>query len=83
MTAAITATEARRRFFPLLKQVAEDHVHVEIVYVDGNAVLVSKEDWDAMVETAYLSRGANGEQLRASIAELEAGKAVVRDLVDE
>lgn len=83
MTSAITATEARRRLFPLLKQVAEDHVHVEIVHIDGNAVLVSKEDWDAMVETTYLSRGANGEQLRQSIAELEAGKAIERDLADE
>jgi len=83
MTAAITATEARKRLFPLLRQVNEDRTPIEIVHADGNAVLVSKDDWDAMVETAYLSRGANGRVLRASIAELEAGKAIERDLTDE
>jgi antitoxin YefM len=83
MTAAITATEARKRLFPLLRQVNEDRTPVEIVYADGNAVLVSKDDWDAMVETAYLSRGENGRQLRASIAELKAGKGVERDLIEE
>ncbi len=83
MTAAITATDARKRLFPLLRQVNEDRTPVEIVHADGNAVLVSKDDWDAMVETAYLSRGANGEQLRASIAELKAGKGIARDLADE
>jgi antitoxin YefM len=83
MTAAITATEARKRLFPLLRQVNEDRTPIEIVHADGNAVLVSKEDWDAMLETAYLSRGENGRVLRASIAELEGGKGVVRDLMEE
>jgi antitoxin YefM len=83
MTAAITATEARKRLFPLLRQVNEDRTPIEIVHADGNAVLVSKEDWDAMVETAYLSRGENGEQLRLSIKSLEAGHGVERDLIEE
>src|SRR5262249_47356123 len=54
---AITATEARKRLFPLIEQVNNDHMPIEIVHKHGNAVLVSKEDWDAMVETAYLSQG--------------------------
>jgi antitoxin YefM len=52
---AITATEARRRLFPLIEQVNDQHAPVEIVHKRGSTVLVSKEDWDAMVETAYLS----------------------------
>jgi antitoxin YefM len=79
---AITATEARKRLFPLIEQVNDDHAPVEIVHKHGNAVLVSKEDWDAMVETAYLSHGANGRRLRRAIAELDAGKGVEHDLID-
>lgn len=80
---AITATDARKRLFPLLEQVNDDHVPVEIVYKAGNAVLVSKADWDAMVETAYLSRGKNGRLLRQSIEEVEAGSGVAHELIDE
>lgn len=56
MVAAITATEARKRFFPLLKQVNEDRTPIEIVHAGGNAVLVSKEDWDAMVDASRNDR---------------------------
>jgi antitoxin YefM len=80
---AITATEARRRLFPLLAQVNDDHSPVEIVHTSGNAVLVSKDDWDAMVETAYLLRGENGRLLRESMAEMEAGEGIERVLIDE
>jgi antitoxin YefM len=79
---AITATEARRRLFPLIEQVNDDHTPVEIVHKRGNAVLVSKEDWDAMVETAYLSHGANGRRLRRAISELNAGGGVTQELID-
>lgn len=79
---AITATEARKRLFPLIEQVNDDHAPVEIVHKHGNAVLVSKEDWDAMVETAHLSHGANGRRLRRAIAELEAGQGVEHTLID-
>jgi antitoxin YefM len=80
---AITATEARKRLFPLIEQVNDDHVAVEIVHRHGNAVLVSKDDWDAMVETAYLSQGTNGRMLRRSIAQLRAGGGAVHDTVDD
>jgi antitoxin YefM len=80
---AITATDARKRLFPLLEQVNDDHVPVEIVHRAGNAVLVAKDDWDAMVETAYLSRGENGRLLREAITRLDSGAGVERDLIDE
>lgn len=83
MTAAITATEARRRLFPLIEQVNSDHAPVEIVHRNGNAVLVAKEDWDAMQETNYLSRGENGRRLSASIERVQAGEVEVRELIDE
>lgn len=81
--AAITASEARKRLFPLIEQINEDRVEVEVVHRSGNVVLVSKDQWDAMVETAYLSRGANGRVLRRRIADLDAGSGVQRDLIED
>jgi antitoxin YefM len=81
--AAITASEARKRLFPLIEQINEDRIEVEVVHRSGNVVLVSKDQWDAMVETAYLSRGANGRMLRRRIADMEAGKGVQRDLLED
>ncbi|MDQ2739440.1 MAG: type II toxin-antitoxin system prevent-host-death family antitoxin, partial [Actinomycetota bacterium] len=53
---AITATEARKSLFGLIQQVNDDHTAVEVVSRHGNAVIMSKDDYDAMTETAYLLR---------------------------
>ncbi|MCU1469615.1 MAG: prevent-host-death family protein [Glaciihabitans sp.] len=55
-TSAITATEARKTLFGLIQQVNDDHTAVEVVSRHGNAVILSKDDYDAMTETAYLLR---------------------------
>ena len=61
---SITASEARRGLFPLIKQVNEDHDAVEIVSKHGNAVLMSAEDYAALREGAYLMRSpANARRL--------------------
>ena len=57
---AITATEARRNLFRLIQQVNEDHAPVEVVSKHGNAIIISKDDYDAITETAYLLRNAKG-----------------------
>jgi antitoxin YefM len=81
MTAAISASEARKTLFPLIERVNEDHTPVEIVSKKGNAVLVSKEDWDSIVETNYLLRTpANAKHLTESVEEWRAGRAIERDL---
>ncbi len=81
MTAAITASEARKRLFPLIERVNDDHTTVEIVSKHGNAVLVSKQDWDSIVETNYLLRSpANAEHLRRSIAQADAGEVQEHEL---
>jgi antitoxin YefM len=47
-------------------------------------VIVSKRDYESLVETAYLLRSpANARRLLASIERLEAGGGTVRELVDE
>jgi antitoxin YefM len=78
---AISASEARKTLFPLIQQVNADHVPVEIVSKHGNAVLVSKEDWDSMEETAYLLRSpANAARLAEALEQARRGEAVERPL---
>jgi antitoxin YefM len=61
---SITASEARKELFPLIKKVNEDHDAIEIVSKHGNAVLVSAEDYAALREGAYLLRSpANARRL--------------------
>src|SRR6185437_15927669 len=61
---SITASEARKALFPLIKKVNEDHDAIEIVSRHGNAVLVSAEDYAALREGAYLLRSpANARRL--------------------
>src|SRR6202034_1962412 len=61
---SITASEARKRLFPLIKKVNEDKDAIEIVSRHGNAVLVSAEDYAALREGAYLLRSpANARRL--------------------
>lgn len=61
---SITATEARKNLFPIIKKVNEDHDTIEIVSKHGNAVLISAEDYAALREGAYLLRSpANARRL--------------------
>ncbi|WP_053723198.1 type II toxin-antitoxin system Phd/YefM family antitoxin [Saccharothrix sp. NRRL B-16348] len=61
---SITASEARKELFPLIKKVNEDHDPVEIVSKHGNAVLISAEDYAALREGSYLLRSpANARRL--------------------
>ena len=50
----ITATEARKRLYTLLDEVAESHDPVQIAGKRSSAVLVSEDDWRAVQETLYL-----------------------------
>ncbi|WP_046775940.1 type II toxin-antitoxin system Phd/YefM family antitoxin [Streptomyces yangpuensis] len=61
---SITASEARKELFPLIKKVNENHEAIEIVSKHGNAVLVSAEDYAALREGSYLLRSpANARRL--------------------
>ena len=80
---AITATEARKNLFGLIQQVNDDHTVVEVVSRHGNAVIVSKDDYDAMTETAYLLRNpANAERLLAAIDRARRGEFQQHGLLD-
>ena len=50
----VTATEARRRLYRLIDELAESHEPVHITGKRASAVLVSEEDWRSVQETLYL-----------------------------
>lgn len=50
----ITATEARKRLYNLLDDLADSHEPVQIAGKRHSAVLVSAEDWRAVQETLHL-----------------------------
>jgi len=54
MMPTITATQARSRLHRLIAETASSHQPVLITGTQGNAVLVSEEDWQAVQETLYL-----------------------------
>jgi antitoxin YefM len=51
---SITATEARKRLYSLLDDVAASHEPIEITGRRTNAVLISEDDWRAVQETLHL-----------------------------
>ena len=51
----LTATEARKRLYTLVDEVADSHEAVQISGKRHSVVLVSEEDWSAIQETLYLS----------------------------
>lgn len=65
---AITASEARKNLFPLIEQVNDDRKAVEITSKRGSAVLMSRAEYDALQETAYLLRvPANAKRMLESL----------------
>ncbi|MCL2595644.1 MAG: type II toxin-antitoxin system prevent-host-death family antitoxin [Promicromonosporaceae bacterium] len=77
----ITATEARRTLFPLIQQVNDDNIAIEIVSRAGNAVLMPADEYAAWQETAYLFRSpANAHRLRSAYEAAKSGQAVEYEL---
>jgi len=80
---AITASEARKRLFPLIEQVNDDQDPVEILSKAGTAFLVSEQQWRSMQETVYLLRSpANAQRLMDAVADVEAGRVERHELLD-
>ncbi len=78
---AITVSEARKNLFPLIEQVNNDRIPVEIMSRRGNAVLMSREDYDALEETAHLLRApANARHLLESLVQAREGQRQERPL---
>jgi antitoxin YefM len=72
---AVTASEARKNLFPLIEQVNTDRTPIEITSRRGDAVLLSRPDYDALEETAHLLRvPANAKRLIESLQQARSGQ---------
>ncbi|MFV0459094.1 MAG: type II toxin-antitoxin system Phd/YefM family antitoxin [Actinomycetales bacterium] len=79
---AITASEARKNLFPLIERVNQNRVPVEITSRRGDAVLISRAEYDALEETAHLLRvPANARHLLESLQQARTGSREEHDLV--
>ncbi|MFT3716504.1 MAG: type II toxin-antitoxin system prevent-host-death family antitoxin [Gordonia sp. (in: high G+C Gram-positive bacteria)] len=78
---AITTTDARKNLFTLVAQLSEDHDSVEIVGKNGSTVMMSKEDYDSLMETQYLlASPANAIRLLRSLEQTRSGQTHEHDL---
>ena len=79
----ITASDLRANLANVFDAI-EDDAEDLVVTRSGHEpmVVMLKSDYDAWRETEYLSRGANGRELRRRIAEMEAGERVEHELAD-
>jgi len=50
----VNAGQAKDRLFNLLEEVNKDHLPRMITSKKGDAILLSKEDWESLQETLYL-----------------------------
>ncbi|HEY2287002.1 MAG TPA: type II toxin-antitoxin system prevent-host-death family antitoxin [Streptosporangiaceae bacterium] len=65
---------------PLIEQVNNDRVPVEINSRRGDAVLISRADYEALEETAHLLRSpANARRLLESLAQAQRGERESHD----
>jgi antitoxin YefM len=75
--AAISATEARREFFDLVKGVTQKNKIFHIHHKTGNIILMLEEDYDNLLETLeLLSTPGLKESLQRSMKQVEKGQTI-------
>ncbi len=76
----LTATKARVNLFKLLKQTVKGHLHTRISSKEGNAILISEEDYESLLETAeLLSIKGLKESISKADKEIENGELISID----
>jgi len=82
---SINYTTFRKDLAKILDRVNDDHCPILITRQNGRAaVLMSLNDFKSYEETAYLMKSPkNAERLNAAIAELEKGKGIEREIIEE
>lgn len=51
---SLTATEARKTFFELIRQTNQQHEVFEVQHKTGNSVIMSADDYESLQETLHL-----------------------------
>jgi antitoxin YefM len=77
---SLTATEARKSFFELIKQSNQKHEIFEVQHRTGNAILMSVAEYESLQESLYLlSLPRFKEDFLASEQEADNGETVSFD----
>jgi antitoxin YefM len=81
---AISYTAARANLASTMTRVCDDHEALIITRSNADSVvMLSLEDYKALEETAYLLRTPqNARRLLASIAQLESGQGLEKELAE-
>ena len=79
---AISYTAARENLASTMDRVCADHAPIIITRNrDQSVVMMSLDDYEALEETAYLSRNpVNAKRLLDAIQQLEAGRGLKKDI---
>jgi len=80
-----TFTSARQNLASTMDYITSNHVPITITRQNKEpVVMISLEDFRSMEETAYLMQSINNaKRLNTSIAELEDGKGLQRELIED
>ena len=71
----LTASRARQNFFSLLKKTVKGHVPIKIVSQSGDAVLLSQEDYESLLETLeLLSMPGMAKSIQEARSDIKAGR---------
>ncbi|WOS95652.1 type II toxin-antitoxin system Phd/YefM family antitoxin [Nosocomiicoccus massiliensis] len=78
-----TYSNARKNFRQLINQVNENSEVITITTNEHNAVLMSEDDYNSIMETFYLQKNPyNNEHLKRSISQLENDEVVKVNIDD-
>lgn len=71
----VTATQARQNLFKLVRKSIKGHVPVKITSKEGDAVLVSEQDYEGLLETLeLLSVPGMRKSIQEAKADIRAGR---------
>jgi antitoxin YefM len=78
----LTATDARREFFDIVKGATDKHQIYRIDHRHGSVVLMAEDDYDSMIETMeLLSTPGFRQSLKRSVQQMQNGETVSFDEV--
>jgi antitoxin YefM len=79
----VSFSELRKDMKHIMDMTQDRHEPLIITRKNGNMVMMSLDDYNSLEETAYILRNPrNAQRILASIAELEAGKGQVHELIE-
>jgi antitoxin YefM len=77
----VSTSKARRNLARLIERVNLDRTEIEIVSKRGSAVLMSRDEFDALVETSCLLRSpANAHRLVSALGSAGRAQTIAHEL---